>query len=393
MARRSRGSIGTRRDRAGYWIRYVDRTGRRRQVLGGDTIAEAEQLLRMLLEEEDDAASADAAPIQHQVPADPCLDDFLEDEYLKRIQSRLTPTTFGVQRGDLRRAARHFEAIPMRSIGEADADRYLIELAEGADRKAGPRAPATVLRHRSTLSSCWKVALKRHHVDVNPWLMVRDLARPQPTHVPFFEERQLRALYRLVEPRYRPFVTFLGETAMRRGEALALTWSHVSPAGDAVTIVRSKTKRSRTIPLRPLARQVLEDLRDGATRKLVGETRVFADIGASWPKGAREAWQAAAAKFRHPDLRLQDLRHARASLLVRGGVPVPTVARWLGHATPHLVLTRYGHHAPADELQQALRVSVEAEERAAAARRARRDGSASSGRSSRPGARRAARGR
>ena len=31
-----------------------------------------------------------------------------------------------------------------------------------------------------------------------------------------------------------------------------------------------------------------------------------------------------------------------------------TVSAWLGHATPQLVLSRYGHHAPADHLRQAL---------------------------------------
>jgi integrase len=49
------------------------------------------------------------------------------------------------------------------------------------------------------------------------------------------------------------------------------------------------------------------------------------------------------------DLRLYDLRHTAASLMIRQGASVKAVQRQLGHATASITLDSYGHLFP-DEL-------------------------------------------
>jgi integrase len=44
-----------------------------------------------------------------------------------------------------------------------------------------------------------------------------------------------------------------------------------------------------------------------------------------------------------PPMRLHDLRHIHATLLLKAGVPVPVVAAWLGHADPAITLRVYAH--------------------------------------------------
>jgi integrase len=44
-----------------------------------------------------------------------------------------------------------------------------------------------------------------------------------------------------------------------------------------------------------------------------------------------------------PGVRLHDLRHTHATLLLLGGVPVNAVAQRLGHSTPVITLTVCGH--------------------------------------------------
>ncbi len=44
-----------------------------------------------------------------------------------------------------------------------------------------------------------------------------------------------------------------------------------------------------------------------------------------------------------PRLRLHDLRHTFASLLIAGGADVVTVSRQLGHASPDITLKLYAH--------------------------------------------------
>jgi integrase len=50
------------------------------------------------------------------------------------------------------------------------------------------------------------------------------------------------------------------------------------------------------------------------------------------------------------DLRLYDLRHTAASLMIRGGASIKAVQRQLGHASASITLDTYGHLFP-DELE------------------------------------------
>jgi integrase len=51
-------------------------------------------------------------------------------------------------------------------------------------------------------------------------------------------------------------------------------------------------------------------------------------------------------------MRTHDLRHAYVTLLIRQGVPIPTIAKLVGHASPVMTLNVYGHVAN-DSLQEA----------------------------------------
>ena len=48
-----------------------------------------------------------------------------------------------------------------------------------------------------------------------------------------------------------------------------------------------------------------------------------------------------------PRLRLHDLRHTHATLLLKAGVPIKVVSERLGHATPGFTMATYQHVLPA----------------------------------------------
>ena len=54
-------------------------------------------------------------------------------------------------------------------------------------------------------------------------------------------------------------------------------------------------------------------------------------------------------------LRLYDLRHTAASLLLAAGLPVTVVAERLGHTSTHLTLDTYAHALPGQQ-EQATKV-------------------------------------
>ncbi|MCW2881182.1 MAG: Integrase [Sphaerisporangium sp.] len=50
-----------------------------------------------------------------------------------------------------------------------------------------------------------------------------------------------------------------------------------------------------------------------------------------------------------PEVRLHDLRHTHATLLLAKGVPVKVVSERLGHASPTATLTVYAHVMPGNQ--------------------------------------------
>ena len=68
-------------------------------------------------------------------------------------------------------------------------------------------------------------------------------------------------------------------------------------------------------------------------------------------------WQRARREAGIEDVRLHDLRHTVASQAIARGVPLPTVARMLGHAQPVMTL-RYAHVGDREVEAAAARVGA-----------------------------------
>jgi integrase len=356
-----------RDDRKGWTIRWTDYGAdgepvRRKRQLQHVTKDEAKRIRSKLV----------AAVVRRRMglARSVTLATFAADDLFPLVGPRMRPKSFEAFSGRVLRAAEHFGETPLGAIDREAAEKYLALLTTGSPGRR-PLHPLTVRNYRANLSVAWKLAISRQAAHENPW---RDLALPKADErvVPFLTEEQLEELYRLVPARLRPLTIFLGETGMRLGEALAMTWSNVAEDKSRVTVTTGRRRRTRDVPLSTRARGVLEALPRGRG------PLVFATFKGAFPRGWRDGWKEAVTHFGHASFRIHDLRHTRASLFVRAGVPVPSVSRWLGHTTPAMVLTRYGHHAPENELDDALQrleAARRGKPRRPPARRARTSGS------------------
>jgi integrase len=70
---------------------------------------------------------------------------------------------------------------------------------------------------------------------------------------------------------------------------------------------------------------------------------LFPDVAGSLMRRTVEAINAGQDKLVLPPMRLHDLRHLHATLLLKAGVPVHVVAARLGHADPAITLRVYAH--------------------------------------------------
>ena len=188
-------------------------------------------------------------------------------------------------------------------------------------------------------------------------------------------------LLEAVDDRYQTAVALVAGIGMRRGEALALRWSTVElegrprlrvegtlqRSGGSLVVLPPKTERSRrTVPLPPTLAEMLRRHRaeQNERRLLSGPAwhvgdYVF-DRGDGQPLDPdtfSKSFRAAARRVGLDGVRLHDLRHAFASMLVSAGTNVRVVSDLLGHATVGFTLGVYTH--PSE--QEAAAAVAEAE--------------------------------
>jgi len=166
-----------------------------------------------------------------------------------------------------------------------------------------------------------------------------------------------------------PIVAVAAGTGMRRGEILALTWQDVdfdartiavsgsvSVTNEGVTIEETKTESSRrTIGIDPglveLLRSHRAKLAEDALKcglRLDGGCLVFPSSPAELktprdPDYLTKAFSNAARVLGFKGLRFHDLRHTHATLQLLAGTPLNAVQERLGHSTPVITLSTYGH--------------------------------------------------
>ena len=129
-------------------------------------------------------------------------------------------------------------------------------------------------------------------------------------------------------------------TGMRIGEILKLKWSEVDLEHKILTVAASssKNKRLRTVPINETAMEVLSKLDTRGQYESVfinkRTKRRYTTISKQWDKFRKEAG--------FPHLRIHDLRHQFASMLINQGVSLITVKELLGHAQV-ATTERYSH--------------------------------------------------
>lgn len=124
-------------------------------------------------------------------------------------------------------------------------------------------------------------------------------------------------------------------TGCRKGEIIHLRWSEYH--GDRLYLHDSKTG-ARTVHLNSQSQEIL------ASQPKVSDIYVFpSHHDTSIPRSSElSLWRKVKRVAQLEDVRLHDLRHTFASHAVISKVPLPVVARLLGHSREHMTL-RYAH--------------------------------------------------
>lgn len=159
----------------------------------------------------------------------------------------------------------------------------------------------------------------------------------------YLDEEQLQRLLAVLRTDKNRMVClilmFLLSTGARANEALTATWKNISIENKVwkVDAIRSKSKRTRSIPLNESALWVLGQLDTLGKSDFLFPSPVsgkpFLAITRPWYRLRKKAGV---------KIRIHDLRHGFASMLVSGGRSLYEVQQILGHSDPKLTM-RYAH--------------------------------------------------
>ncbi|MBF9029543.1 tyrosine-type recombinase/integrase [Rhodobacterales bacterium HKCCE3408] len=162
-------------------------------------------------------------------------------------------------------------------------------------------------------------------------------------------QRLLVACGEINHPFLQLFIRFLLLTGARKGEARTARWRDIDTGAAVWRVPRSKNDRSRRIMLSAAAMAVLEETRDRARSlelPVDPPSFVFTNPRTMTCYGSFHiAYYKARDMAGLADVRIHDLRHTYASLLINNGVTLYEVQELLGHCSPAMT-QRYAHLLP-----------------------------------------------
>lgn len=174
----------------------------------------------------------------------------------------------------------------------------------------------------------------------------------------------------------------VANTGVRRGEALALQWRDVDwttgrlsvrrsvtvaktkGAGEELVTGKPKSGRARVVDLDPTTLAALRSYRAQRAEIALSLAKDDAlvlgtvDGATRHPERFTRAWSNAVDRAQRdlpdlPSIRLHDLRHTHATILLGAGVPVKVVSERLGHASATITLGVYAHVMPGMQAEAA----------------------------------------
>ncbi len=241
---------------------------------------------------------------------------------------------------------KHLRDIKPMMIEKFKRERLATPTKHDTEERPRPRSPASVNRDLACLSKILSMAFDNELVDSNPMRRVRLLKESGSRERFITAEEEVKLFAKLTGRRdhIRSVVTVALNTGMRRGEILDLQWEHVNFIARTIFIAKSKTGKTRTIPMNDIVFVELKALKqDAGTRDFVfsvSKTGVNID-------SIKTGWRNACAAAGLVGLRFHDTRHTFATRLRANGVHEWDIRDLLGHTTTRMTSV-YTHQTPAN---------------------------------------------
>ena len=312
---------------------------------------------------------------------------YLTGQWLPAKRLELRTSTY---RGYVHKAQRHI--LPalgrkrLRRLGPEDLERLYDSMLHPTDGTR-PLSPKTVYEVHLVIRGALDHAVRRGLLNRNVALAA---SAPKLRAIPKVEQKawtadQLAAFLRhAAGHRYFPAIWTSAFTGMRRSELLGLKWNDLDLRAATLSInrgrvdiayqvvetpditpqigaSRGKTRSARRrIDLDPATVEVLTAWRtwqstERSAARLEATEWMFTDQhgGPIHPQAISQTFDRMVRRAPVPRIRLHDVRHTHATLLIAAGVPAKVVAERLGHSRASFTIDSYQHVLPGMQAEAA----------------------------------------
>ena len=253
---------------------------------------------------------------------------------------------------------------------------YSKSLVSGRRNGKGGLAPTTVVYMHQLIKQALGQAVRWELLSRNPADAVDPPKVERGSLTTYDMTQTVKLLEELRTSRLRVPVLLGVMCGLRRGEIVALRWSHVDLAGGKISVVESaeqtaagvrykppKSGRGRRVALSAMVTAELRQHRLTQAKELLrlgvrqtDATFVYTrqDGQPMQPRSLSQMWSEITTTL--PQIRFHDLRHAHATHMLAAGVHPKVASERLGHSRVGITLDLYSHVLPGMQEDAAARV-------------------------------------
>ena len=323
-----------------YWRMDYTINGKRKTLALGVypavSLAQARKLVKQIRAEHVAVTKAANAPTLAEVAPEMTWGTFIADHFAPYCKAHIRSAKRYDQL-ERRYVGPRFGNLPLSRVTRKEAQLLHVEMVEKEKL-----SPATADHAIKYMRRAMNLAVQWEYLEKNP-LRNFELFLVDNQVENYLNEEQLQRLLEVLRTDSNRMVCmilmFLLSTGARANEAMTATWKNVSIESKVwkVDAIRSKSKRTRSIPLNDSALWVLGQVGTMGKSDYVFPSPAtgtpYTAITRPWYKLCRKAGV---------KIRIHDLRHGFASMLVSSGRSLYEVQQILGHSDPK-VTKRYAH--------------------------------------------------
>ncbi len=288
--------------------------------------------------------------------------DFIE-LYMKDMEQRLKPSTISNKRFliDLK-IIPFFGQLPLQAIKPTDIRKWQNSLTSYRDENGEPYSETYLRTINNQITAIFNYAVKYYGLNENPCHKAGSMGKKNADEMLIWTKDEFQQFIEAIKDRPEAYTVFmvLYYTGIREGELLALTPADIDL--DKKTLTVSKTyqrlkgeeiittpktsKSNRTIPIPD---SLCKCLKEHMSRcyELQPTDRIFPFTKSFLYREMNHGCKVSGVK----KIRIHDLRHSHASLLIEMGASILLIAERLGHENVKTTMETYSHLYPNKQLE------------------------------------------